>query len=374
MKIKHFIRKKFSTVNPYSGVNAIKENLLKNKAIVVEECNEFLGVISTEDIIFNQKTLVIDCLKKTELIDSEESIKQALLKMEATNKDVLPVGENGVFKGLIFKDELYKYISEYNHELENSLKIRTEELEKEIASKDLILSIIAHDLKAPFNAILGFTNLLITKIRSFDLEKSEKLILGMNTQAKNTFNLLEDLLSWARNEMGQIGYNPIICDISTICEDVIAQMKDLFETKKIVIKTFHPANAIIYADKNMVSAILRNLISNAIKFTKIGGNIEVFSVFKNDKLEITVLDDGIGLNKSDKKNLFHINFNKTRLGTENEKGTGFGLIICKKFIDKHGENIWVEDNENKGACFKFTLPIYKENDKNLYFESSSINQ
>ncbi|PKP36979.1 MAG: hypothetical protein CVT98_06710, partial [Bacteroidetes bacterium HGW-Bacteroidetes-15] len=205
MKITHFIRRDFLTVNPYSGINAVKNQVLERLAVVVQDDeDQFYGVLTINDIAHNPKTLLIDCLTIKELVNSELSVEDAILKMDTAKTDVLPVGENGKFVGLVFKNELYKYISEYNLELENVIKERTAALEEAIATKDLMFSIIAHDLKSPFNAILGFTGLLKNKVRTMDFEKAEKLICGMNSQARNTYNLLEDLLTWARDNSNKI--------------------------------------------------------------------------------------------------------------------------------------------------------------------------
>ncbi|MDO9138431.1 MAG: CBS domain-containing protein, partial [Lutibacter sp.] len=227
MKIAHFIRRDFLTVNPYSGINAIKNKLLEHLAIVAQDDEGiFYGVLTTSDLAHNPKTLIIDCLTIKELIDSEDCVEATLFKMDTGKTDVLPVGENGKFVGLVFKNDLYKYISDYNLELENTIKERTKDLREALATKDLMFSIIAHDLKSPFNVILGFTGLLKDKLKSMDFEKSEKLIAGMNSQARNTYNLLEDLLTWARDNSNKIAYNPVFCNISTICDAVVSQIKD----------------------------------------------------------------------------------------------------------------------------------------------------
>ncbi|MFA5297711.1 MAG: HAMP domain-containing sensor histidine kinase, partial [Lutibacter sp.] len=268
--------------------------------------------------------------------------------------------ESGKFIGLVFKNELFNYISEYNLELENVIKDRTQALEEAIATKDLMFSIIAHDLKSPFNAILGFTGLLKGKLQSMDFEKSEKLITGMNSQARSTYNLLEDLLTWARDNSNKIVYNPVLCNISTICNEIIYQIKDTAQMKGIVINSFHSPNVYAFADKNMVSVILRNLLINAIKFTENDGKIDIFSMPVGEFIEITVSDSGIGIEEHLKNKLFKSDFNESRPGTANEKGSGLGLVICRRFIEKHQGKIWIENKTEKGSTFKFTLPIYKE--------------
>lgn len=358
MKIEYFIRKDFLTVNPYSGINAVKKQLLEHLAIVVQDDKGiFYGVLTTSDIVQNPKTLIIDCLTIKELIDCGESIEETILKMDTAKTDVLPVGENEKIIGLVFRNELYKYISDYNLELENIIKERTKELEEAIATKDLMFSIIAHDLKSPFNAILGFTQLLKDKLRNMDFEKSEKLISGMNTQARNTYNLLEDLLTWARDNSNKIGYNPILCNISSICNAVINQLKDTAQMKGITINSFHSPEVYAYADKNMVEVILRNLITNAIKFTENFGKIDIYSNPVGEFIQITVSDNGIGMDEKVKANLFKSGFNESRPGTANEKGSGLGLVICKRFVEKHQGKIWIENKTEKGTTIKFTLPI-----------------
>ena len=363
MKIAHLVRRDFLTVNPYSGINAIKNQLLEHLALVVQdEEGVFYGVLTPSDIVHNPKTLIIDCLTIKELIDDELSVEETIFKMNTAKTDVLPVGEKGKFIGLVFKNELYKY----NLELENVIKKRTAALEEAIATKDLMFSIIAHDLKSPFNAILGFTGLLKDKLRSLDFEKSEKLISGMNSQARSTYNLLEDLLTWARDNCNKISFNPIFCNISSICNEVINQLKDTAQMKDIFINSSHSPEVYVYADKNMVEVILRNLIVNAIKFTESSGKIEIYSMPIGEFIEISVSDNGIGIEKDLKEKLFKSDFNESTPGTANEKGSGLGLVICKRFIDRHQGKIWIENKKEKGTTVKFTLPIYKEEIQSSY--------
>lgn len=366
MKIAHFIRRDFHTVNPYSGINAIKNQLLEHLAVVVQDDDGlFHGVLTTNDVAHNPKTLIIDCLTIKELIDGELSVEEVILKMDTAKTDVFPVGENGKFVGLVFKNELYKYISDYNFELENTIKERTKELKVAIATKDLIFSIIAHDLKSPFNSILGFTELLKNKIRNLDVEKSEKLISSMYFQAKSTYNLLENLLNWARSNSNQIAFDPTSCDISEIFKVTINQIGDSAQLKNISINSFHQNEFNAFADKNMLEVVLRNLLSNAIKYTECNGKIEIYSKSVGEFIEITISDNGIGMTKEVKDKLFKSDLHESKPGTENERGTGLGLIICNDFIKRNHGKIWIENNGKKGTSFKFTLPIYKEEVNNF---------
>lgn len=361
MKISHLIRRDFLTVNPYLGINAVKKQMLEHLAVVAQDDEGiFYGVLTTGDIVQNPKTLIIDCLTIKELIDSELSVEAAILNMDTAKTDVLPVGKNGKFVGLVFKNELHKYISDYNLELEKIIKTRTKKLEEAITTKDLVFSIIAHDLKSPFNSILGFTELLKNKIRNLDVEKSEKLISSMYFQARNTYNLLENLLNWARSNSSQIVFNPIPCNISTICDAIINQVSDSAQLKNITINSFHTNESYAFADKNMLEVVLRNLLSNAIKYTESNGKIEIYSLPAGEFIEITVSDNGIGMTEEVKGKLFKSDLPESKPGTDNERGTGLGLVICKDFIEKNHGKIWIENNANKGTSIKFTLPIYKE--------------
>jgi signal transduction histidine kinase len=361
MKIAHLIRRDFLIVNPYSGINAIKNQVLEHLAVVVQDDEaEFYGVLTTNDIAHNPKTLIIDCLTIKELVDSGISVEDVIHKMDTAKTDVLPVGENGKFVGLVFKNELYQYISDYNAELENTITARTKELEAAIATKDLVFSIIAHDLKSPFNSILGFTELLKNKIRNLDVDKSEKLISSMYFQARNTYNLLENLLNWARSNSNQIVFKPIPCQISTICDAIINQVGDSAQLKNISVNSFHTNESYAFADKNMLEVVLRNLLSNAIKYTESNGKIEIYSMPVGDFIEITVSDNGIGMTEEVKSKLFKSDLHESKPGTDNERGTGLGLVICNDFIQRNHGKIWIENNAGKGTSFKFTLPIYKE--------------
>lgn len=374
MKITHLIRKDFLTINPFSGLNAVKNELLEHNAIVVQDENNFYGVLTIKDFVEKPKALVIDCLSIKKIIDHELSVEEVLTEMNELNLDVLPVGKNEEFIGLVFKNELFNYISEYNLELEAIINKRTIELKKALQTKDLMFSIIAHDLRSPFNTFIGFSDLLKKNLRNYEIEKAERFISEINSQAKKTFNLLENLLNWAKNQSGTIAFNPSYCNIGKISDDVIEQLRETAQMKNITLKSFHSTNVYANADKNMVEIILRNLISNAIIYTEKNGFVEVYSMAINGFIELTVSDTGIGVDDNDKLKIFTIDENKTKLGTANEKGSGLGLVICKDFVKRHQGKLWVEDKENKGSLFKFTLPIHLTEKSTLTKKDNLINK
>jgi signal transduction histidine kinase len=244
----------------------------------------------------------------------------------------------------------------WSRSLKRTVKIKTKSLEDLNATKDKLFSIIAHDLKEPFNSILGLSNLLYRNIRSYDVEKSEMYLKGISLTAQNTLNLLENLLSWAQTQTGQMKYKPEKVKVNDAIRYAVGVANSSAIIKNISLIHIQSDDIEVFADQNMLTAILRNLITNAIKFTKPFGKVEISSAVKNDSIEISVSDNGVGMSIETQNNLFKINTTHSNVGTENEKGTGLGLIVCKEFIEKHGGSIWVESVVNQGSRFTFSIP------------------
>jgi PAS domain S-box-containing protein len=251
-----------------------------------------------------------------------------------------------------------KYLVGVIHDITERKKTENS-LKELIATKDKLFSIIAHDLRSPFNGIIGFSELLIENSNDILLEDSEQYIKIINSSAKNTLILLDNLLNWAKSQTGQLSFNPEKILFSEVVHEIIALSKNIAKSKNIALECSCTDNLEIYVDVNMLNTVLRNLISNAIKFTNIGGHIKVSAASKQDHVEITISDNGIGINKEKCSELFSIASNTTTLGTADENGSGLGLVLCKEFIQKNNGDIWVESEENKGSNFIFTLPTYK---------------
>lgn len=267
-------------------------------------------------------------------------------------------------EGKAFKDKNGAVIY-FDGVLEDICKQKESEakMEELNLSKDKFLSIISHDLKAPFGQFINATELILEKIDEFDIEQIEKLVRLLNEQAVKSYKLLENLLEWSRNQKGLIEFNPQPVSLYSLVNEVIDNLGQLAMDKSIVINSSIKKGLFIYADNYMLSTIMRNLISNAIKFTDIKGQINISSRyvlakddFGNKLLEISVSDTGVGIRKEDIAKLFRIDTAFSSKGTKKESGTGLGLILCKDFVEKHGGKIWVESEENKGSTFKFTLP------------------
>ncbi|TLP70680.1 PAS domain S-box protein [Maribacter sp. ACAM166] len=227
------------------------------------------------------------------------------------------------------------------------------------ATKDKFFSIIAHDLRSPFNSILGFSELLIEHVKKYDDEEIEKYLGIINSSTQSTLVLLDNLLNWANSQTGQVNFKPETVVLSSIIQPIFELLNSSAKNKSLALNYVQSEEIEVFADLNMIKTVLRNLISNAIKFTTSKGKINVYPVQYDKFVEIAVSDNGVGMNEETQNKLFNLETNKTTLGTAKEKGSGLGLILCKEFVEKHGGKIWVESELGKGSKFKFTLPLNK---------------
>jgi signal transduction histidine kinase len=228
------------------------------------------------------------------------------------------------------------------------------------ADKDLFISILAHDLKSPFNALLGFSELLTENIHKYDIAEIENHVNRINKSAQNTYKLLEDLLKWSRAQSGKIPFEPQKLSFTDICKDILEILKPNADAKNITIN-YNPADEInIFADIDMLKTVLRNLVSNAIKFTSKNGAINIRAEENSGNVTISVSDNGTGIAPDNLTKLFDITQIQTSTGTAEETGTGLGLILCKEFVEKHRGKIWAESEVGAGSDFKFTMPIFAE--------------
>mgnify|MGYP002639996574 CR=1 FL=1 len=240
---------------------------------------------------------------------------------------------------------------------EEEIKTSEKQLKELNATKDKLFSIIAHDLRSPFNNIIGFSELLFENVNNIDSLESERYSEIINSTAKKTLILLDNLLNWAKSQTGELSYKPEKIILSEIILEIIGLKKSLAIAKNI---SFHytPTNEIeLCTDENILKTILRNLISNAVKFTNLGGHIKIFATTNQHQVEISISDNGVGIKDETIHKLFDLSTNVTSTGTANEKGSGLGLVLCKEFVEKLGGKIWVESEEGKGSDFKFTLPL-----------------
>ena len=240
------------------------------------------------------------------------------------------------------------------------LNTSNEELSKANVTKDKFFTIIAHDLKNPFNSILGFANLLYDDYDGYDDNEKRDLIKSLKNSAESAYKLLENLLEWSRLQRGKLPYSPEKANISQIVNYTIDSVNSSAKQKSITISSHIPEKYFANVDNYMVTAVFRNLLSNAIKFTPRNGSINFLLNRDDNFYEIIIEDTGIGISNKVISKIFELESNYTTKGTEGEKGTGLGLILCREFVEKNGGKIWVESEQGKGSRFYFTLPVWLE--------------
>ncbi|WP_303924131.1 ATP-binding protein [Draconibacterium sediminis] len=241
---------------------------------------------------------------------------------------------------------------------ENLVKLAEDEknLKKLNATKDKFFSIIAHDLKNPFNVLIGISDLLRNEKKTRNSDDFDVLINGMYQAATSGYELLENLLEWSRTQTGSIKFEPQSFFIHKVFEINKDLNLEVAKTKGISIN-ISEKKVMVYADFDMVNFIVRNLLNNAIKFSNQNGKIDLLVKKDGEMLIVTVKDNGIGMTPEMIENLFKIEKSVQREGTAHEKGTGLGLILCQEFVKINGGNIWVESEENLGSSFHFSLPL-----------------
>jgi two-component system, sensor histidine kinase and response regulator len=237
------------------------------------------------------------------------------------------------------------------------LEEKNRQLKELNAAKDKFFSIIGHDLKSPFAALLGLTRAITEDGIEFSQEEIREVMEHLQSSTENLYTLLENLLSWARLQSGRMEFRPWHVKLA----DIVKQNLDLFhlnsQQKQIELDSSVAEELSVYVDKNMIDTVVRNLVSNALKFTHAGGRIEISAEQDEDFVEVAVSDTGTGIPEEDLPRLFRIDVKYKNSGTAGEEGTGLGLILCKDLIEKHGGGIRVESEVGEGSVFRFTLPV-----------------
>lgn len=236
------------------------------------------------------------------------------------------------------------------------LRYKNEEISNINKEKDKFYSIIAHDLRSPFIGFLGLTDLLANNIDELDKEEIQFAAFNMRNSAKNLSTLLDNLLEWSRMERGLISFSPEEINLDEIVQECIALLIENTSKKSISIQTKIDPKATIYADRHILHTVVRNILSNSVKFTPRKGEIVIKLLPDPDNTIVSIADNGIGMDETMVENLFKMDVNTNRFGTENEPSTGLGLMLCKEFIERHNGKIWVESQVDKGTTFYFSFP------------------
>ncbi len=252
-----------------------------------------------------------------------------------------------------------------NENLERLVDERTSELAQANATKDKFFSIIAHDLKDSFGGLLGFTEVLFTDFDLFKEEDKKNIISSIKQVSEQTYKLLQNLLDWSKIQTGNMPFEPDVFPILPFIDDEFATLKKKAEKKSQTLDLVPSEEVYVFADDSMVSSTFRNIVNNAIKYSPKGAKIRVTVKSEEGFALVTVKDNGVGISNENLNKLFDVSQSVKTYGTEQEDGTGLGLILCKEFISKNGGFINIESEVGEGTRVTFSLPIAK----NHYFKS-----
>ena len=254
--------------------------------------------------------------------------------------------------------ELYKKNAVISHLMKKQEEMNRQ-LEAGNATKDRIFSIIGHDLRAPLANIVQSMNLIAYDKLIYEEWKQENFFSNLSNSAENSMHLLENLLEWSKSQLGESSFFPRNFILIKSLRPVIGLLKGVAAEKRIIIVEEFSQNPKVYADQRMIEVILRNLISNAIKFTDDDGELNIKVSIDKEFAKIVIIDNGLGMSKEKIKTLFDLTKDNVSYGTKGEKGTGFGLVLCKKLIEQNGGTIFILSQIGEGSEFSFTIPLSK---------------
>jgi len=305
-------------------------------------------------------------LRELELLEKDHNIRQLRIERQQALLWALAIGAilTAVFMIVMlslirYRKKLNMAMNEKNLQLQSAnseLRESEDNLKQLNSTKDKFFSIIAHDLKNPFNALLGFSETLNQDYDDLSSDQIFTYIDIINKSATNLYQLLENLLEWSKSQTGNIRYKPEKFELQPLADTVLSTLRANAERKKISVNTDIAEDITVFADKNIIATVIRNIVNNAVKFTHQNGEIIVSAVKDGKFVRVSVTDNGIGIDPLEQKKLFNINYNITTPGTNDEKGTGLGLILCKEFVERSGGSIWVDSEPGRGSKFIFTVP------------------
>lgn len=316
--------------------------------------NDYFGEYALIDS--SPRSATVTTLTPTEVLRLDQVHFNQIVE---TNKKIT----QGILKGLILRLRNYNVLQselikkgEEIQQQRDALEKQRKELEVLNSTKDKFFAIIAHDLRNPFSTVLGLSELLAREFENFDADRLKEFINQIYKYSNNTYNLLENLLQWSMMQTGRMPLRPKVVNVFDIVNENIELLRGNASNKGIDLKGPESGEWYIYADINMMTTVVRNLISNAIKFTEQGGIVEIKLEQDNRFVTVSILDTGVGISATDRNKLFKLDSNPTTIGTGQEKGTGLGLILCKEFVERNGGKIWVESTLGEGTTFYFTSP------------------
>jgi PAS domain S-box-containing protein len=321
-----------------------------------EQC---IGKTLAEHVAENESDSFL-AIDKNVIETGEENLSQETLTVRDLGTRVISTKKSRFIdaKGNRFLIGIIRDITD-RVEAEEAVLRNEKELEEQNATKNKLFSIIAHDLRSPFSNIIGLSDYILDSIDFIDKKDLNRFVSTINNSAKSSLNLLDNLLNWAKSQTGQLETEFIKLNIKQVVDATISQAHAWAQVKGI--KLLNKVNPEIkaFADENLLRTVIRNLISNSIKFTEKEGVIEVYATEFETNIEICVSDNGVGMSKEKLGELFSKGKKKSTLGTSKEKGSGLGLMLCRDFVILLGGELWAKSEEGKGSSFYFTLPMDK---------------
>jgi len=337
-----------STTNPVT----LKELVRTNFELKESE----LKLIYINNSLISEIRKLIDDIKIS-IKDQEASHNNSFQKSVRYSTDFL---QNILVVLMILACFLAGYIlflAYRNDKFQENIISLNQKITKDSIQKDKFFSIIGHDLMNPFNALLGFSEMLIDAVKKGTNEESIEYSTIVNQSAKRIFNLLQNLLVWSKMQNGKIRYSPKSVKIDELVSDSMMIMVPIARNKEISLQWNVNDDITASLDSNMIISVLQNLVTNAIKFTQRGGSVSLKAVIESGNLNFIISDTGVGINEEQLNKLFKLDRTYSSMGTDDEVGTGLGLIICKEFVEAHQGKIWVESTLGKGSNFCFSIPI-----------------
>lgn len=346
----------------YSCYAALKdyEQALKYKDLFVAISDFIYGEESERRMAELQTRFEIaEKEREIEVLKKDNQLHELAMQKQGNFRDFLLTSLVLLIIILVLIIYLYRNNRRNTRQLQSTnltINQQNSELQELNATKDKFFSIISHDLKGPLNSLTGFSGMLIKHTDALSKEEIQMLAKDFDKSLKNLLSLLENLLEWSRSQTGMLDVKPTPLQVKSLINSNVDLLHKMAENKNIQIQTEVPGTLWAYAGENQMNTVLRNLISNALKFTQAGGQVTVKARESKDVLEIAVADNGVGISREGLQKLFKIEHKHSSQGTANEKGTGLGLMLCKEFIEQSGGTLTVESQEGKGSTFRFTVP------------------
>lgn len=356
MSIERFLVKTYHQANPWQGIADVRALVLSGKPVVVKEAERYIGILDVHDLAGRPHRLIADVVSAKPAVPLTASMPEALNLMMQNNHEHLPVMQDGEFKGVIGRTALIKEYMDVVTPAANE-QDRIIELEKILSIKDKFLLILGHDIRNLFSQVLGSLELLQHKHHQLDEGRLHALLRLSKKSAEQVSTVFDNIIQWSKAGTGQLPFNPQPVSLLESIRKVTAQFQLASRTKGITLKSHLESDNLVLADPNMLTCILLNLVYNAIKFTPQGGNVLINAEQLDNHVVVMVSDSGIGIPPDRKQKLF-LRPQSTQ-GTEQESGSGIGLILCKEFVEKHGGQIWLESELGMGTQVKFSLPQHQ---------------